>query len=90
MKTYEVEFNYYQYNSGMGDNGTYTHKCIFDDIVEAKEFKNKIDLAYEAYRNEDYKSEIYEWMIDFIADISYGGFIKSKAKIFEVTRIEIK
>jgi len=90
MKIYKVEFKYYQYNSGLADNGTYTHSCDFDNIEEAKEFKNKIDTAYEAYRNEDYQSEIYEWMTNFIADISYGGFIKSKAKIFEVTKIEIK
>lgn len=88
MKKYTVEFKYYQYNSGMGDNGTYTHTESFEDLEKAKEFKEKIDEAYD-YMDE-YENEHYKWYSEYIQDINpYGGPIRSKGKIFEITKTEI-
>ena len=88
MKKYTVEFKYYQYNSGMGDNGTYTLTERFETLEEAKEFKRKIDEAYDA--EDDYDSEPLKWYSEYIEDnIPYGGPLKSRGKIFEITKIEI-
>lgn len=85
MKKYTVEFKYYQYNSGMGDNGTRTLTESFETLEEAKEFKKKIDEAY--YSKDD--SESSKWYSEYIQDIPYGGPLRSTAKIFEITKTEI-
>jgi hypothetical protein len=88
MKKYTVEFKYYQYNSGMGDNGTYTLTESFETLEEAKEFKRKIDEAYDS--KDDSESESSKWYSEYIQDnTSYGGPLRSRAKIFEITKTEI-
>lgn len=84
MKTYyEVRFKYYQYNSGRGDNGTYSYAKKFDDIKKAKVFKDRIGLCYEAQG--DYNSLSYRIGQKIVEDIAYAGFISSYGTIYEIT-----
>lgn len=86
---YKVKFNYYQYNSGLADNGTYSHSEYFDDLVDAIEFSNKVDRAHEDHHNEEWVTEDAKWGQNLVFDISYGGFLNSESKIYEVITKEI-
>lgn len=83
---YQVEFPYYQYNSGCADNGIYTGKESFEDVESAEEFKEKIDKAAAAYKKKDFDSEHYRWGTGIVSDMCYGGFIDGYAKIFKITK----
>ncbi len=79
---YEVRFKYYHYNTGSGDNGTYTYNESFDDIEKAKQYKNIIDLAYIATKLEKHDSFSYKIGCEIIGG---AGFVTSYATIFEIT-----
>jgi hypothetical protein len=80
MKKYTVEFKYYQYNSGCADNGTYTYSDSFDNLEDAREFKRKIDAAYESKSD----NEASEWYAKLMEDVYFAGPLRSKAEIYEI------
>lgn len=88
MKTFEVRFKYYQYNSGCADNGYYTGKKTFENIEKARQFKRIVNLAYDASKNNKYDSLSYKVGSEIVGDIAYAGFINSYANIYEIEIIE--
>ena len=82
MKTsYEVEYYYYQYNSGMADNGHKIGIISKPTLSEAKEIVRQIGLSKE-------ETHIgVEQTTDAILDyISYDGYFTKSPVIYEVIR----
>lgn len=82
MKTYEVEYYYYQYNSGLADNGYCVARCKCKSLSVAKKIvtsiKNAIhnrDQNIEPIESTEIKNEL----------IPYAGYFTKPARIFEVT-----
>ncbi len=50
---YIVKYKYYQYNSGMADNGTYWKKLEFENIEDAKVLYKKIQASIDKKLDED-------------------------------------
>jgi hypothetical protein len=45
MKTFEVKYTYYQYNTGRADNGTYTKSVFRNSEFEARQVAADIEWA---------------------------------------------
>lgn len=83
-KYYLVEFKIYHYNSGMADNGTFTHRIKCKTLEEANEIKKKINLVYNTDDCDynDLSDELQEWIGELIGDYTaVGGYIASKARV---------
>jgi hypothetical protein len=80
---YRVEYYYYQYNSGLGDNGNKTDSEIVKTLEEARQLTGKI-ISF-TYKNEDQPIED-DYYKDFCrALMAYDGFFVRTPKIFKVT-----
>lgn len=73
---YIVQYQYYQYNSGMGDNGTYSNKIEFENFQEAKLLYTKIQNSID--KKLDEQSE-YDLVNDYL---NYDGYFK-QVKMFK-------
>lgn len=67
---YIVKYKYYQYNSGMGDNGTYWKKLEFEDIEQAKLLYRKIQASIDKKLDDQ---EDYDLINDYLP---YNGYFK--------------
>lgn len=81
---YEVAYQYYNYNTGAGDNGTrdYTHKCKSEE--EAKKLVEQINADAKAYREDRYSDA------SNLSERWYGrayGFFVGEAHAYEVKKI---
>ena len=76
---YTVEWKMYQYNSGRADNGTFTACQSFDNLEDAKDFKNNIRKAQASG-----EEEINEWVEELIEDWTVcGGYIKNDEPVLK-------
>ena len=90
-KHYVVEFPVYHYNSGKGDNGTFTSSIRCESLKEAIKTKKKVDLVYNTDDLNDLSEEIQKWFYDEVmSDTAAGGFIRSEAKVISKYIVEIE
>lgn len=82
---YELEYTYYQYNSGAADNGTYTKRIKYKTREEAQKAKADIDAAAKAHE-EGRHSDADDTEDRFIP---YMGYFKKPATIFEIEERQI-
>ena len=90
---YEVHYRYYQYNSGMADNGEYDNIVERDTYAEAIVIKSQINYCIEINNKRKWGHPLTEAMEALEKDIvdnfiSYGGYFIS-CKLMEVERKEI-
>jgi hypothetical protein len=90
MKKYSVEFLVYQYNSGTADNGTFMKSVGCDSLEEAESVKNNIDKVFEFGDCYGGDHEDVIWVSELIFTLTpCGGFLKSKAEIYSITKTKI-
>jgi hypothetical protein len=81
MKRYEVEYYYYQYNSGMADNGDYTKRILCSNVDEARKI---IDNINSAIATRFVKNDIDPIHIESEL-IPYSGYFTAPPVLFEIT-----
>jgi len=82
---YVVKFSYYQYNTGYADNGTYHTEKEFDNILDAKEFFNKIDEAVIAMENQEYEINYYNWGCDLVFELfGVSGYLIYEPELHKI------
>lgn len=62
-ETYEVEYRYYQYNSGQADNGEYVRTRSFRTAEEAQALAARINASAQKKMDEDEERELQDDLI---------------------------
>lgn len=73
---YIVKYTYYQYNSGMGDNGTYSKKIEFEHVEDAKLLYKNIQDCIDKKLDEQSEHDLIN---DYL---NYDGYFK-EVKIYK-------
>lgn len=90
---FEVHYYYYQYNSGMGDNGCRSAVREFKLLEDAEKCYKEIEAARKDWVVDEELSEgtISEETRDTILKyIPTDGYFHQKPKLYQVTRTEIE
>ena len=84
---YEVEYHYYQHNSGMADNGNYTARRSCSTLSEAYAMVRQINDAIKNYEADSERewTEIEDKLIPYA-----GHFTRPLPEIFEITERKIE
>jgi hypothetical protein len=77
---YRVQFEFYQYNTGMADNGYYIDSIYTADLTRARKIASKINHAFRCRHNPGRLTEMIQ--DEYLPN---PGYFTSEAKIFEVT-----
>lgn len=83
---FEVEYTYYQHNSGAADNGEYTRTVKKPTLGEATELARRINEDATHYKNKNYDKRD-EALADEL--IPYSGFFIG-SKVYECQRTEVE
>ena len=92
---YELRYEYYQYNTGLGDNGVRRDSKSFDSLEEARKEYNRINKSIDAYDrvtsgpNEFYTDEEEEELLELTRNYCFEGYFLG-VELFEVTKTEKK
>jgi len=94
MITFEVQYAYYQYNSGHADNGIKINSVSFDTLESAKNLKRKIEKGIKLHLKDSstiqpIKSSELKFLEEMqLRYMNYSGYFKW-VKIWEVQRKQI-
>lgn len=77
--TYEVEYRYYQFNSGAADNGEYVRRREFASAEDALALARRIEACVAGTLDEDSRRELEDDLIPWAGYFRY-------ARVFKITR----
>lgn len=80
--TFQVQFSYYQHNTGAADNGNYTRTLDFDTKAEALAVADRIQAVIEEKANEEETQETFARYHPYTGHFSW-------VRVYEVIRKEI-
>ena len=93
--TFEVEYEYYQNNSGAADNGYYTRRREVKTAEAALKLAARIEAAAQAHEStvkreltedeEEAERELHDDLIPYM-----GFFLKGKARALRVERFPVE
>lgn len=81
---YEVEYYYYQHNSGLADNGNYVKRYQCNTLQGARNVADKIREAIKTMDERGYSLDIEDQLIP------YSGYFTKPPVIFELTERKIE
>jgi len=84
-KSFEVRYQYYQYNDGLANNGNKSGKEEFNTVESAQQFIDKIN---KSINNKLSDKEDKEFIREYI-ESSCGGYFQGKPQLYMVTKTRL-